>query len=38
MKGILLAVLAASLFLGTEARRFKDELTNKALRNTKRVQ
>jgi hypothetical protein len=41
MRGLLLvaATIALSLLSGvTEARRFKDEMTNRALKNTRRVQ
>ena len=41
MRGVLLLAAAFALSLlsgGVEARRFKDEMTNKALKNTKRVQ
>ena len=37
MKGLLILALALSL-LGIDGRRFKDEQTNKALKNTRRVQ
>jgi len=38
MKGLLILSLALSCLLGIDGRRFKDEQTNKALKNTRRVQ